>query len=140
MQCPLSLNVSNPPSLPSDYQYMILCENSPLHSLNYNFTELRSHLQGVLRKDIQGGETSLKVQGRHAVPQTINLTFPRRLNLRLRYLFHCNISSTRTRERWHNNPQPIASLVFPKVANSNIDQTLMHILSEDYALLRRISY
>lgn len=140
MQCPISLNVSNHPSLPSDYQYMILCENSPLHSLNYNFTELHSYLQGVLRKDIQGGETSLKVQGRHAVPQTINLTFPRRLNLRLRYLFHCNISSTRTRERWHSNPQPIASLVFPKVANSNIDQTLMHILSKEYALLRRISH
>ena len=74
MQCPLSLNVSNPPSLPSDYQYMILCENSPLHSLNYNFTELRSYLQGVLRKDIQE-ETSLKVQGHHTVPQTIKSYF-----------------------------------------------------------------
>jgi len=140
MQCPFSLNVSDPPSLPNDYQYMILCENSLLHSLSSNFTKLRSYLQGVLQKDIQGGETSLKVQGHHAVLQTVNLTFPRRLNLRLRYLFHCNISSTRTRNRWHSNPQPIAGLVFPKVANSNIDQTLMHIPSEIYALLRRIGY
>ena len=110
------------------------------HSILSIIISLSCALQGVLRKDIQGGEMSLKVQGRHAVPQTINFTFPRRLNLRLQYLFHCNISSTRTRERWHSNPQPIASLVFPKVANSNIDQTLMHILSEEYALLRRISY